>query len=94
MALNKKNFIDEMANRCEITKVDATEMYENVFGVLHDLLCEGNDVAIPDIGRFKVAERAARTARNPRTNEVVNVPAKKSPKFQFAKCVKEAVAAL
>ena len=92
--LNKPDFIALMAERCDITKKDATEEYENVFGVLAEVLSEGNEVAIPDLGRFKISDRAARMATNPRTGEKVAVPAKKAPKFQFAKNIKEAVAGL
>ena len=89
--LGKPEFVELLAKRCEVSKKEATEMYDAVFTTLADIVSEGNEVAIPVLGRVKIAERAARTARNPRTNEVVNVPAKKAPKFQFAKNVKEAV---
>lgn len=94
MALSKKDFIDEMAKRCEITKVDATEMYEDVFSVLHDLLCEGNDVAIPNIGKFEIKERGERVGRNPATGESVVIPAKKALAFKASKNLKEAVGQL
>ena len=92
--LTKPDFIALMAERCDITKKDATEEYENVFGVLAEVLSEGNEVAIPDLGRFKIAERAARTARNPRTGDTIEVPAKKTMKLQLSKNIKEAVAQL
>lgn len=92
--LNKPDFIALMAERCDITKKDATEEYENVFGILTEVLSEGNEVAIPDLGRFKITERAARVAHNPKTKDKIEVPAKKAPKFQFAKNIKEAVASL
>lgn len=92
--LNKPDFIALMAERCDITKKDATEEYENVFGVLAEVLSEGNEVAIPDLGRFKIAERPARTARNPRTGDAIEVPAKKTMKLQLTKSIKEAVAQL
>ena len=92
--LNKPDFIALMAERCDITKKDATEEYENVFGVLAEVLSEGNEVAIPDLGRFKIADRPARTARNPRTGETVDVPAKKTMKLQLSKNIKMAVSQL
>lgn len=92
--LNKPDFIALIAERCDITKKDATEEYENVFGVLAEVLSEGNEVAIPDLGRVKIVERAARVANNPRTGEKVEVPSKKVPKFQFSKNIKEAIANL
>lgn len=92
--INKPDFISLMAERCDITKKDATEEYENVFGVLAEVLSEGNEVAIPDLGRVKIVERVARVANNPRTGEKVEVPSKKVPKFQFSKNIKEAIANL
>ena len=92
--LTKPEFVDLLAERCEVSKKDAAEMYEEVFGLLSEVVSEGNEVAIPNFGRVKISERAARTARNPQTGDVVEVPAKKTPKFQFAKNIKEAVASL
>ena len=92
--LNKPDFIALMAERCDITKKDATEEYENVFGVLAEVLSEGNEVAIPDLGRFKISDRPARIARNPHTGGTVEVPAKKTMKLQLSKSIKEAVAQL
>lgn len=89
--LGKPEFVTLLAERCEISKREATEMYDDVFGVLVDVISEGNEVAIPDLGRFKIADRAARIANNPRTGEKINVPSKKVPKFQFSKNIKEAI---
>ena len=89
--LTKPDFVNLLSERYEVSKKEAAEMYDDVFGTLVDVISKGNEVAIPNLGRVKITERAARTARNPRTNEVVNIPAKKAPKFQFAKNVKEAV---
>ena len=92
--LGKPDFVELLAERCEVSKKEATEMYDDVFGVLVDVISEGNEVAIPNLGRVKIVERSARMANNPRTGEKVEVPAKKAPKFQFAKNVKEAVSQL
>ena len=92
--LTKSEFVNLLSERCEVSKRVATEMYDDVFGVLAEAVSEGNEVAIPNLGRVKIIERAARVANNPRTGGKVEVPAKKAPKFQFAKCVKESVAQL
>lgn len=92
--LTKSDFVNLLVERCDLTKKSATEMYDNVFNTLANVISEGNEVAIPNLGRVKITERAARTARNPQTGDVVEVPAKKAPKFQFSKNVKEAVAEL
>ena len=92
--LGKPEFVTLLAERCEVSKREAAEMYDDVFGTLVDVISEGNEVAIPNLGRVKIAERAARMATNPRTGDKIDVPAKKAPKFQFAKNIKEAVAGL
>ena len=92
--INKPEFVALLSERCEVTKKDAEEMYDDVFGLLSKVVSEGNEVAIPGLGRIKIADRPARVANNPRTGEKVEVPAKKTPKFQFAKNIKEAVASL
>ena len=92
--LNKPDFVELLSERCEVSKKEATEMYDDVFGLLSEVISNGEEVAIPNFGRVKIAERDARIARNPRTNEEIQIPAKKAPKFQFAKNIKEAVASL
>ena len=92
--MNKPEFVALLAERCEVTKKDAEAMYDDVFGTLTDVIASGEEVAIPGLGRVKIADRPARTAHNPRTMETVEVPAKKAPKFQFSKNIKEAVASL
>lgn len=92
--LNKPEFVTLLAERCEVTKKDAEAMYDDVFGTLADAIASGEEVAIAGLGRVKIADRPARMAHNPRTGDAVEVPAKKAPKFQFSKNIKEAVASL
>jgi len=54
-------------------------------------LKKGEEVSVAGFGIFAVKDRAARVARNPKTGEPVNVPAKRVPKFKPAKALKEAV---
>ena len=92
--LNKPEFVDLLSERCDITKKDAAEMYDDVFGALADVVASGEEVAIPGLGRVKIVDRAARVGHNPKTMDKIEVPAKKVPKFQFSKDIKEAVAGL
>ena len=54
-------------------------------------LAKGDSVSLVGFGTFSVAERAARTARNPRTGESIDVAASKAPKFKPGKALKDAV---
>lgn len=91
MLLGKKEFISEMANRYEITKVEATNQYEAVFRMLFALLSESNDVSIPNLGKFEIRERAERNGRNPLTGEALVIPAKKTVGFKASKVLKESI---
>ena len=48
-------------------------------------------VALVGFGTFSVSKRKARTARNPRTGETIEVPAKMAPKFKAGRDLKNAV---
>jgi DNA-binding protein HU-beta len=54
-------------------------------------LKKGEEVSIAGLGIFSVKTRAARTARNPRTGESIQVKAMRVPKFRAAKALKDAV---
>ena len=54
-------------------------------------LCDGDKVELRGFGSFKVKERRSRKARNPRTGEAVEVPAKLVPYFKASNELKEQV---
>ena len=63
-------------------------MYFEHIGVA---LMDGDDVRLIDFGTFSTTERSARTARNPKTGEAIQVPAKTAVKFKAGKGLAEAV---
>ena len=58
-----------------------------------DTVRAGNELAITDLGKFGSAQRAAKTGRNPKTGETIQIAAKRAPKFSPAKALKDAAAA-
>ena len=52
---------------------------------------QGDKVTLVNFGTFSVAERAARTGRNPRTNQEIQIPGKKVAKFKPGKDMADAV---
>ncbi|MEK7552545.1 MAG: HU family DNA-binding protein, partial [Patescibacteria group bacterium] len=56
-----------------------------------ETLKKGDEVSIAGLGIFSAKQRAARTARNPRTGATIQVAAMKVPKFRAAKALKDAV---
>jgi DNA-binding protein HU-beta len=83
--------IDRIAADAQITKANAKSLIESVFGAIHHAAGNGHEVAIPGFGKFKVQSKPARTARNPRTGEPVEISASKKVVFQPAKALKDHV---
>ena len=89
--MNKAGIVDAVNAKLGTTKVQAEEVVDVVIDTLIGSLKKSEDVSIAGLGIFVVKARAARTARNPRTGEAVQVPAMKVPKFRAAKALKDAV---
>lgn len=75
----------------DTSKKHAEEVVDFVFDTITHTLKKGEEVAVAGFGVFAVKRSAARTARNPRTGEVVQVPAMNKPKFRAGKALKDAV---
>lgn len=89
--MNKANIVEKVQSTLGGTKADAERAVDTVFETITDAMKGGNEVSVAGFGIFAAKKRAARTARNPRTGETVNVPAMNVPKFRAAKALKEAV---
>ena len=90
--MNKSELIAEVATKAEITKKDAEAAVTAVIDAITESLKKGDKVQLVGFGSFEVKNRAARTGRNPRTKEVVEIPASKVPVFKAGKALKDAVA--
>ncbi len=73
------------------TKAQAHRLVEAVFDTIVKTMGRGEDVAITGFGTFRVAKRAARQGRNPKTGETIQIAASVKPKFRAGKVLKEAV---
>lgn len=89
--MNKADLANSVHEKLGGTKVQAEEVVETIIGDIVSTLKKGGEVSIAGLGIFSTKLRAARTARNPRTGETVNVPSMKVPKFRAAKALKDAV---
>ena len=89
--MNKVALAEAIQNTLGGTKTDAEKAVEAVFETIASELTKGEDVSIAGFGIFTAKMRAARTARNPRTGEPIQVPAMKVAKFKAGKALKEAV---
>lgn len=89
--MNKQGIVEAIHGVLGGTKVQAESVVDTVIETIIGSLKKGHDVSIAGLGIFAVKQRAARTARNPRTGEMVKVAAMKVPKFRAAKALKDAV---
>ncbi|MDR0307770.1 MAG: integration host factor subunit beta [Chitinispirillales bacterium] len=84
-SITKKDLVEKVADRTGLTQVDTKIVTERFLGALSTALEQGKNVEIRGFGRFKIKERKARTARNPRTNEPVEVKDGYKPVFEAAR---------
>ena len=86
--MTKNDLVEHLAEEHELTKVFARDLVDSVFDTIVAAAQKGEEVSIFGFGRFRVAERAARKGRNPRTGEAVKIAASKSLKFTPARSLK------
>ena len=89
--MTKPELISKISEKTGISKKDAAAALTALTATITEELKSGEKVAIPSLGTFEVRERAARTGKNPRTGEAVEIAAKKLPAFKAAKALKDAV---
>ncbi len=89
--MNKADIINKVHDALGGTKVDAEKAVETMIDTIVESLKAGDEVSIAGLGIFSAKMRNARTARNPRTGEPIEVPAMRVPKFRAAKALKDAV---
>ena len=89
--MNKSELVEVIAQKSRLTKKDCEAALNALIAAITDSLKSGDRVTLVGFGVFEVKQRAARTARNPKTNEPVAIPASKLPMFKPGKALKEAV---
>jgi len=71
------------------TKTQADEIVNGIFDAIAGEMAKGGTVDIAGFGKFEGKMREARTARNPRTGEMVKVDAQRVPKVKAGKKLKD-----
>ncbi|MBE6585078.1 MAG: HU family DNA-binding protein [Ruminococcaceae bacterium] len=87
--MNKSQLIKAVAEKSELTQKQVTEAWSLIEETIVETLVAGDKVQLSGFGTFEVRERAERSGRNPKTGEVVTVPACKYLAFVSAKAVKD-----
>ena len=87
--MNKSQLIKSVAEKSDLSQKQVSETLTLIEAALIESLKAGEKVQLSGFGTFEVRERAERKGRNPKTGEVVTVPACKYLAFVSAKAVKE-----
>jgi nucleoid DNA-binding protein len=89
--MNKSELISAIAEKAGLTKVNAEEALKATIEAISEELVNGGVITLVGFGTFKTGKREARTGRNPRTGEALEIPAKTVVKFSSGKTLEESV---
>lgn len=89
--MTKSELIDKIASDANISKTDAGSALSSMVDGITKSLSRGDSVTLVGFGTFSVSKRAARTGRNPRTGEPIQIKAATVPRFKAGKGLKDAV---
>ena len=83
--------VSRVGSRVSLSKAEAAAAVDGVLDAIQDALANGDKVALTGFGTFSVKSRPARTGRNPRTGESIEIAVSKSPAFKAGKTLRDAV---
>ena len=87
--MNKAELVAAMAEKAELSKKDSEKALKAFIDVVTEELVKGEKIQLVGFGTFEVSERPARTGRNPRTKQTIEIAASKAPKFKAGKALKD-----
>ena len=92
MTTTKKNLALRVGEDTGCKKSLAAQMVDSVFAAMRESLIRGDRIEIRGFGVFEVKNtRPKPMARNPRTGEIIYVPARRKTHFKPGKLLKEAL---
>lgn len=93
--MNQAELINEIAQQPDntgVSKATIKWVLDAQAKAAQDALASGDEVTLTGLGKLTAKAKAARTGRNPKTGEEIEIPAKTVPHFSAAKALKDAVA--
>lgn len=89
--MNKKELIEAVAEATDQSKKVAGDLVDAFISTVQGAVTNGDRVSLPGFGTFERRQRSARTARNPRTGEPIQIAAAKVPAFKAGSAFKASV---
>ncbi|MBR3617986.1 MAG: HU family DNA-binding protein [Acholeplasmatales bacterium] len=89
--MKKSELVAQLADSNDLSRREAEKIIDDFLELIMDELAKDEKVVLSGFGTFEVRTRVARSGRNPRTGEEINVPEQKTPAFKAGKLLKDAV---
>jgi nucleoid DNA-binding protein len=80
--MTKADIVDAIAQRTGMSKTETQAVVKSFIDAIMDAMVQNKRIEIRGFGTFKTVKRASRTGRNPRTGDVVDIPARYLPVFK------------
>lgn len=90
--MTKTELINSVADKIDVSRIEADVIVTEVLNSIAASLQKGESVEFRGFGSFRTRTRPARSGRNPKTGETVQIAAKTIPFFKAAKQLRDAVA--
>jgi integration host factor alpha subunit len=89
--MTKAELIESISSKVDLQKSQAERIVNTIFDDIVTALRNGDKVNISGFGTFQVSDRKARTGRNPKTGEAIQINASRSAKFKPGKTLKDSL---
>ena len=89
--MTKTDLIEGLSDKLGLVKIDAERVVDGLLDAISEALKQGDRVNLSGFGTFAVSMRDARTGRNPKTGESIEISASRSAKFKPGKQLKESL---
>jgi DNA-binding protein HU-beta len=89
--MTKADLVESLASKVDLPRATAEKAVNVLFDEIVAALRQGEKVTISGFGTFAVSERKARTGRNPKTGEVIEIAASRAPKFKAGKQLRDSL---
>lgn len=80
--MNKADLVNSLAENTGLTKTKSNEVIDVIVSTISEALKNGDKVTLVGFGTFTTTQRDSRKGRNPKTGEVLEIPAKRVAKFK------------
>lgn len=89
--MNRTELINAVAESADLTKAQAERVVAGTLQAIQESMTRGEEVQLPNLGKFVVSERSARTGRNPQTGETIEIAASRTVQFKASAPLKRAL---